>query len=138
MSESSRFDRRRLREHGKRLLEAGYRRHSLFLSPAVAQVLEANRQHGETLGAVIERLLCPRLTTRPPYGAAPAHDARQMEREFRKRIRSAQNELEHSQRNAYRGGPITTSITLYREDRTGGVIVTNAGVFEFEGEPPQL
>lgn len=137
MSDPARFDALRLREHGKRLLDSGYRRHSLFLSPAVARVLEENRQRGESLGAVIERLLCPHPTCRPPYGKAPAHDARQMEREFRKRVRRAQNELAHSQQTAYRGRPIVMSVTLYREDRKGGVIVTNAGVFEFDGERPQ-
>lgn len=134
MNLPARFDALRLREHGKHLLEAGYRRHSLYLSPAVEQLLEANRQRGESLGAVIERLLCPQPVTRPPYGT----DARQTEREWRKRIRHAQNEITNSQRAAIYGGAFLTHVILYREDRKGGAIITNSDTLEFDGERPSL
>ena len=138
MNQPVRFDAKRLREHGKRLLAAGYRRHSLYLSPAVEQLLEKNRQRGESLGVVIERLLCPQPVARPPYGKNPAADARRLEREWRKRVKHAQHEITNSQRAAAWGGSFLTRVVLYREDRKGGAIVTNTDVLEFEGEGPSL
>ncbi|CAG4924633.1 hypothetical protein [Paraburkholderia saeva] len=131
MKTPRRFDPQQLSEHRKRLVEAGYTRHSVFLSRAVFQLLEANRRRGETLGAVIGRLLDSHLSERLPYGDVPAADVRRKAREWEKRIRHAQNELRHAQKAAQWGQPHTIRTWLLREDGSGGVVVTANGVEEF-------
>ncbi|MEM5326862.1 hypothetical protein VSR34_09675 [Paraburkholderia sp. JHI2823] len=128
------FDVKRLRAHGERLHEAGYRRRSIYLSPALSHWLETNRQQNETLGATIERMMGLQRGAHPPYDDTA--EARREERAFRKRIRRAENELAHSRRAANWGGSVVLSITLHRKDRKSGVVVTSAGVYEFEGESP--
>ena len=64
------FDLSKLAAHRARLLALGYRRSSVFLSPQLRELIARHRRRGESVGAVLDRLLLSEAATRPPCSTA--------------------------------------------------------------------
>jgi hypothetical protein len=117
------FDLSKLAAHRARLLALGYRRSSVFLSPQLRELIARHRRRGESVGAVLDRLLLSEAATRPPCSTADnGRDARM--------IRRTQNQIRHSWR-PNNNGPRTLSVKI-REPDGSGVLITARDAVRFE------
>ncbi|MDR3096038.1 MAG: hypothetical protein LBV73_03075 [Paraburkholderia sp.] len=103
-----------------RLADEGYKRVSVFLSGESRRLIAASRQPGESPSATVNRLLSAG-GGEPPRRAESPKEARRWERQ----IRSAQNEIRHSQRANNTRGPRTLSIRMFRPDGSGWFVTAD-------------
>ncbi|MBC8637314.1 hypothetical protein IAG25_10870 [Caballeronia sp. EK] len=123
MGTSKSFDVTKLAAHRARLLAQGYRRCSAFLSPQLQKLIARHRRRGESVGALLDRLLLSETAMRPRFSTADnVTDA--------KMIRRTQNQIRHSSRPS-NAGPRLLSVEI-RESDGSGVLITAHDAVRFE------
>jgi hypothetical protein len=128
MGAERKFDLERMQQHREALAAAGFKRLSIFISPAARQKVEVSRRPRESASAAINRLI---LSDKPE----PVFESAAEAREWQRRIRAAQNELRHGCQAALRGQPFPTRIWL-KDPNNCWWAISPSDAMQIEGEPP--